>query len=379
MVLNANVTKVCFFLIFSVFITCTPPQAVVNGNARNPDQLKPAKNVILMIGDGMGLSQISGAMYSQRPKLSLEKFSTIGLQKTHCRDNLITDSAAAATAMSRGIKANENTFGTTLEERAPPSILEILESRGWATGMVVTSSLTHATPAAFVTYQLRRSMYEEIATDYLNIEVDYLVGGGKKHFDRRETDERDLIKEFTQKKVVVRSFLDEALEEMTISAANNFIYFTSDTEPIPHAAGRQYFKPACERGVAFLKRRSDKGFFLMIEGSQIDWGGHSNLGSVVIDELREFDEVVGAMLHFAQRDEETLLIVTADHETGGFAITGEDDKGNPQISFVSKVHTATMVPVFAFGPGSQYFGGTYENTEIPTKIKKALHVGDEAN
>jgi alkaline phosphatase len=354
-------------------ISCIPVKSGLSSDI----QPKQAKNVIIMIGDGMGLSQISGAMYQEKKSMSLERFKNIGIQKTSCKDKLITDSAAAAAALSRGIKANENTFGTTLDKKAPPSILEIMKTRGYATGMVVTCSLTHATPAAFVSYQLLRSMYEEIAADYLNVEIDYLIGGGKKYFDRRENDDRNLIKELEQKNVEVKSFLDGELEEITISAQKKFLYFTADTEPLPHSVGRNYLLAACQRGVPFLKKRSDKGFFLMIEGSQIDWGGHSNLGDIVIDELLEFDDVVGQMLDYAERDGETLLIVTADHETGGFSITGEDKKGAPEISFISKVHTGTMVPVFAYGPGSEQFAGIYENTEIPVKIKKALAITNE--
>ncbi|MCB0667758.1 MAG: alkaline phosphatase [Saprospiraceae bacterium] len=331
-----------------------------------------------MIGDGMGLSQISGALYSSRRGLELERFQVIGLQKTSCKDNLVTDSAAAAAAMARGIKAEKNTFGTDDKAKAPLSVLEEMKKRGWSAGIVVTSSLTHATPAAFVTYQHQRSMYEEIAKDFLNIDVDFMVGGGKEYFDRRSNDERNLIEELKQKDAIVKSYLDGDIMDLNISPQKRFIYFSADGEPLSRSAGRTYFLPACERGIIFLERRSEKGFFFLVEGSQIDWGGHANVDEMVVDETIEFDEVVGKMLDFAEKDGETLVIVTADHETGGFSITGENDKGKPIVEFISKDHTATMIPVFAYGPGSEKFAGIYENTKIHDKILEALRLNTPA-
>jgi alkaline phosphatase len=330
------------------------------------------KNVILMIGDGMGLSQITGAMYSKRKGLQLERFENIGLQKTHCKDDLVTDSAAAATAIARGIKADKNSFGSNDKYTAPPTILEELKELGWATGIVVTSSISHATPAAFVSYQPLRAMYEEIAMDLSKAKVDYLVGGGKRYFDRRSVDDRNLIEEMRKDQVIVRSYLDGELADLAISPKSRFVYFTADLEPLSRSAGRTYFPVACERGLTYLQKRSDKGFFMMIEGSKIDVGGHNNVSEMVIDELLEFDEMIGKMLNFAQKNGETLVIVTADHETGGFAMVGEDEKGDPQISFVSKYHTATMIPVFAYGPGSENFTGVYDNTEIHRKVRQIL-------
>lgn len=363
-------------MLFCGFLSCSPKTGVLASqhSSGSAEVKKPPKNVILMIGDGMGLSQITGAMYSNKRGLQLERFKNIGLQKTHCKDDLVTDSAAAAAAMARGIKADKNGFGSNEKYTAPPSILEQLHKLGWATGMVVTSSITHATPAAFVTYQAQRSMYEEIATDYLKVEVDYLVGGGKQHFDRRSLDDRNLIEEMMNQQVIVKSYLDGELADLTISPQRRFIYFTADSEPLSHSAGRTYFPLACERGLTYLQRRSDKGFFMMIESSQIDWGGHANVSEMIIDELLEFDDVIGKMLNFAEKDRETLLIVTADHETAGFSIVGEDKKGAPRVSFVSKDHTAMMIPVFAFGPGSENFTGMYDNTEIHKKIKQVLQL-----
>ncbi len=324
----------------------------------------------------MGLSQITAGMYSTRKKtLNLEEFRHIGMQKTHSKDRLVTDSAAGATAMARGIKANYNTFGTTEKEKAPLSIIEELENRGGSTGIAVTSSLTHATPAAFVTYQLFRSYHEQIAADFLLTDVDYLVGGGRNYFVDRHVDERNLLVELQNKGYMIGNIDEESIEAINLNNVAKLAYFTADEEPKTRLAGRNYLVPAVKRGLKFLSEKTpEKGFFFLIEASQIDWGGHSNLEEIVIDEVLELDEVVAVALNFAKSDGNTLVIVTADHETGGFSITSEDEKGKPIIKFVSKEHTASMVPVFAFGPQAELFQGIYDNTEVHAKMKEALQL-----
>ncbi|NND07559.1 MAG: alkaline phosphatase [Saprospiraceae bacterium] len=329
-------------------------------------------NIILLIGDGMGLSQISAALYSSRKNLALEEFTYVGLQKTHCKDELITDSAASATAISRGVKANYNAFGSDHIRRAPQSLIEIAEEMNMPTGITVTSSLTHATPAAFVTYQEFRSMNEGIASDYLNLDIDFLVGGGKKYFDRRQNDTRNLIEELEERNYQVNTYLDIELRELGISPKKNLAYFTADSEPLSHMAGRDYFIDACNIGVKYLNNKSNQGFFYLIESSQIDWGGHANEVKMVLDEIAEFNTVIHNMLTFAKKDGKTLLIVTADHETGGLSIIGEKEKHKLDIAFSTKQHTATMVPVFAYGPGANMFSGVYDNTEIYSKIRRLL-------
>lgn len=348
--------------------SCTPPQEVMTEGKPN----KP-ENVILLLGDGMGLSQISAGMYSQSATLNIERFKIIGLQKTHSKDDLITDSAASATAMSRGIKADNNTFGAKKNNSAPPSLLQRAESQGWSTGITVTSSITHATPAAFITQAALRNMHEDIADDFMKIEVDFLVGGGKAYFDRRDKDERNLIKELRKKNYEIFSYLDGDIDEIPINYNKNFMYFTSDKEPLTRSAGRDYFVKACSLGIKFLSGKPAKKFFYIVESSQIDWGGHSNIGELVIDEFLEFDVVIGDMLDFARYHKNTLVILTADHETGGFSILGKNAKTKKlDIAFTTKNHTATTVPVFAYGPGAERFQGIYDNTEIFKKLKNLM-------
>ena len=328
------------------------------------------KNIILMIGDGMGITQISAGMYSNDNRLNLERFSVIGLHKSYSGDNLITDSAAGATAFASGVKTYNGAIGVDLDTMAVPTILEMAEAAGMPTGLVATSSIVHATPASFFAHAQFRQNYEEIAADLLDTDVDIFIGGGAKFFERREGDERNLSTELRERGDDIQSFVDTDVKDLVVDRAKNFGYYTADGEPLPRSQGRDYLLDAADLAVDFLDARdtADVGFFLMIEGSQIDWGGHSNDSEYIISEVIEFDRAIGAVLNFAQRDGETLVIVTADHETGGYAINNGSKMGEIQGAFTSDYHTADLIPVFAYGPGAERFSGIYENTAIFDKM-----------
>lgn len=333
---------------------------------------KHPKNVILLIGDGMGLTQVSAALYSNGNKLNLEQFTVIGLHKSYASNDLITDSAAGATAFSAGVKTYNGAIGVNQDGLPVKTILEEAEERGMATGLVATSSITHATPASFIAHVRSRSDMQDIAEDFLKTEVDLFIGGGKKYFDRRDKDDRNLYKELAAKGYKISDYSKEDLQKIAIDFDRNFAYFTADAEPLPVSQGRDYLVPAAKLAPIFLKKRSDKGFFLMLEGSQIDWGGHANDSDYIISEAIDFDNAIGAILEFAKENGETLVIVTADHETGGFAINTGSEMGKIEGAFTTDKHTAALIPVFAFGPGAELFGGIYENTAIYDKMRFAL-------
>lgn len=345
-----------------------------------PTTTQLPKNIVLMIGDGMGLSQISAAMYSNRNQLILEKFPVIGLQKTASDSDLVTDSAASATAIATGVKTYNGAVGMNKDSLPQPTIMEEAIERGLSTGIVVTSTITHATPASFYAHQPLRVMHERIAEDFLKTPINFTIAGGKKYFDRRD-DEKNLIKELLLRNYQVNSFLDVAISEVPVSLRRNFFYFTADREPLPVTQGRDYLPYACRLATNYLSRHSNakksggaekNGFFLLVEGSQIDWAGHANEGQLVINEILDFERAVGKVLSFAKRNRETLVIVTADHETGGFALQPESVMGEIKTAFTSNGHTASMVPIFAYGPGAELFRGVYENTEIYHKMRQAL-------
>ncbi|MEZ4952361.1 MAG: alkaline phosphatase [Saprospiraceae bacterium] len=330
------------------------------------------KNIILMIGDGMGLTQITAGMYVNGNKLNLEAFKCIGLHKSYSSDDLITDSAAGATALASGIKTYNGAVGVDINGKPVKTIMEEAEERGLSTGLVVTSSIVHATPACFYAHQKLRSYKEQIAADLLKLDVDFFVGGGKKYFDRRDGDELDLVKELESKDYYITDFFQKDFADVTINPKKKFGYFTADDEPIPFMQGRDYLVQASKAATTFLSKHGDQGFFLMIEGSQIDWGGHANNSDYIISEMIEFDKAIGKVLEFALKDGETLVIVTADHETGGYAINPGSKMDSIVPAFTTDKHTAALIPVFAYGPGAELFRGIYENTAIYHKMKKAL-------
>lgn len=337
---------------------------------------KKVKNVIFLIGDGMGISQVSAAAIKNNNKLFIKEFPVIGIHNPQPVEGLITDSAAGATAFATGVKTFNGAIGVAADSSAVETILEECEKAGMATGLVATSTIVHATPASFISHRPSRKQYEEIASDFMNTEIDYFVGGGKRYFDRRSKDERNLIVELQKKGYVVDNYFDTNFDDIEIDSKKNFAYFTADDDPIPYSKGREYLFNASKTGIEFLNNHDDpsdlKGFFLMIEGSQIDWGGHANNADYVISELLEFDNVVGEALRFAKEDGETLVLVTADHETGGMAINSGSTVDSLKISFSSGYHTADLIPVYAYGPGSELFGGFYENTAIYNKLRSVL-------
>jgi alkaline phosphatase len=338
---------------------------------------RPAKNIILLIGDGMGLPQISAALYSNDNKLSMERFTHLGFHMTYSSDDLITDSAAGATAFSCGIKTYNQAIGMTADTLPCRTILEELQSEGYATGLIATATIVHATPAAFATHQPLRWMYEDIAADLSDAGVDLLVGGGQRYFDRRNSDERNLLEEMRDQGYTIISYLDQEFKDAILARSRKLFYLAADKHPLTRATGREYLPLSVKMGVQYLQSRSKKGFFLMAEGSQIDWGGHSNEGQLVAEETIDFDEAVGKALDFARRDGETLVIVTADHESGGMSLVSGSQMGEVKSAFNHNGHTATMVPVFAYGPSAELFDGIYENTEIYYKMRAALGLAEE--
>jgi alkaline phosphatase len=336
-------------------------------------------NIILLIGDGMGLTQISAAMYSNNNRLALAKFPVIGFHKSHAANELITDSAAGGTAIACGIKTNNGNIGTDENGLPTLSILEELDSMKFSTGMIVTSSIVHATPAAFAAHRARREMYEEIALDYLDANVDLLIGGGRQYFQNREMDDRDLVNEFENKGYVVMDQLYTTMNKIKWPLDKNLLYFTADKQPLTVSGGRDYLSFAVRQGVQYLEQKSNKGFFLMVEGSQIDWMNHANDGRGVVMETLDFDRAIWEAIQYANKKGNTLVLVTADHESGGMSIEADSRMNKLKFGFTTNGHTAAMIPVFAYGPGANLFRGIFENTTIYHKMRAALGLKERVN
>jgi alkaline phosphatase len=342
-----------------------------------PPDMRP-KNIILMIGDGMGLPQVSAALYSNNNRLHITQFPVVGFQKTYSYDNLVTDSAAGATAFASGRKTYNNAIGVSHDTLPLRSILEESAEKGLATGLVATSTIVHATPAAFFAHAASREYYEEIAADFLDAPIDLAIGGGKTYFDKRESDQQNLLDTLKAKGYLVTDYNATPLGKIKLDPSRPLLYFTAEKHPPGVANGRDYLELATRIGPVFLEKRSDKGFFLMVEGSQIDWACHQRDGKNAVLETLDFDRAVGEALKYAAASKNTLVIVTADHETGGMCIHGDSKMNRLSFGFTSNNHTASMVPVFAFGPGAELFTGIYENTDIFHKIRYALGMAGQA-
>jgi len=358
-------------IVFFIFISCNkyiPPQPP---NFNSVTNAKP-KNIILMIGDGMGISQITAGMYINGNKLHLERIKTIGLHKSYSSDNLVTDSAAGATAFASGIKTYNGAIGVTADTIPVETILEQAKKKNMATGLVATSTIVHATPASFFAHVKSRKMYDDIAEAFLKGDVDFFVGGGLKYFTNREKDDRNIMEELEAKGYQMSSYFDRNFKSVKIDPTKKFGYLTSSSDPLTVEQGRKYLTAASEKAIDYLDQKSDDGFFLMIEGSQIDWGGHANNTDYIINEMIDFDKAIGKVLDFVEKDRETLLIITADHETGGFALNIGSTMDTIKGAFTSDYHTAALIPVFAKGPGSELFNGIYENTAIYDKMNQLL-------
>ncbi len=328
---------------------------------------KKPKNVIMMIGDGMGVAQVFAGLTANGGHLFLDNFKHIGFSKTQSADNYITDSAAGGTALSSGIKTYNGAIAVGPDTVPVKTILEMAEEKGLSTGLVSTSAITHATPASYIAHQGSRGSYEDIAADFLKTDIDVFIGGGYNHFAVRK-DKRDLTKDLQQKGYTVLRNMDEIAQVKSGKLAG----LTADTHN-DIATKRKMSLPLSTETALNILGQNKKGFFAMVEGSQIDWGGHQNDTRYIVMEMLDFDQAIGKALEFAAKNGETLIVVTADHETGGFTLTGGDmQTGMVKGAFTTGEHTAVMVPVFAYGPGAENFNGIMENTEVAKRIMNLM-------
>ncbi|GAA0879164.1 alkaline phosphatase [Algoriphagus jejuensis] len=330
---------------------------------------KAPKNIIFMVGDGMGVAQIYAGMTGNHGHLNLEQFPVVGFHKNQASNAFVTDSAAGATAFSCGVKTYNGAIGVDADGNPVPTILEIAEEKGLATGMVATCSITHATPASFISHQASRSLDENIAMDFLATDIDVFIGGGRKFFANR-SDSVNLVDSLKSRSYQIAN----SIEEVQQIKSGKLAAFLADEQQSRFSEGRGDELVKSTEVALDLLKTNKKGMFLMVEGSQIDWGGHANNTQYIIEEMIDFDHAIGKVLEFAKADGNTLVIVTADHETGGFTINkGSTETGMVEGKFTTGSHTGVMIPVFAYGPGSEAFAGIYENNEIFHKMLKAYN------
>jgi alkaline phosphatase len=354
--------------IFSLMACSSPVEQIPYGNeALSKLEIKKfegrPKNIIMLIGDGTGLNQITlsrMAISGVNSRLYIDQLPYSGISLTHSADNIITDSAAAATAWATGTKTKNKFISVTPNEKALTSLTEALYEKGFLSGVVATSSITHATPAAFYAHVNNRYKEKKIASQLQNSNINIAFGGGLNFFDISATN--DQIK-----------YIYDLDQLKNINTSSKRIIGLFDNDGIRRSPDRPSQQLMTKKALDILAKRTAEcsGFFLMTEGSQIDWASHDNDASRMITEFRDFDLSIKSIVEFINTRDDTLLIVTADHETGGLQILKEDND-SVHIQWGTGSHTGIPVGVFSYGPGAELFTGTMDNTEIHTKILEVI-------
>ncbi len=346
---------------------------------------RSVRNVIFLIGDGMGINQVLLARLKavgSEGKLHMERMPVSGMIRTHSADNLVTDSAAGGTALACGIKTRNGMIGITPDRQAYRSILEAAKIRGLATGLVATSTMTHATPASFASHVRDRGREADIAEQLLANRVDVLFGGGKKFFLPRSAEgsaRRDGVNLLSVAHDAGYTFVETGAQ---LSAVDKLpVLGLFQLEPLTTTSPEPSLATLTGKAIDLLRdRRSGwfvqkRGFFLMVEGSQIDWACHDNDAEHCVWQTLHFDLAVKAAIDFALTDGRTLVVVTADHETGGLTIpSGKLDGSNIKVEWSTKSHSGSPVPVYALGPGAEHFAGIYDNTEVSERMARLLRI-----
>ena len=385
-----------------------------------------AKNVILLIGDGMGFPQLtlariekSGENLSEycSVELSMDCMEASGYVSTYSANSFVTDSAPAATAIATGNKTNNGVIGQDAtavqgekDGKNLTTILEMAEKAGHSTGLVTTTRITHATPAAFYAHVDNRDNESEIADQLLMSNVDVILGGGQQYFvgknqtdpaggAGKRADDRNLLSEFEKHGYVV-AFNANGFQNIDASNTKRILglfdssHMLYELERRSSPEGEPSLADMTKKAITILSK-NPKGFFLMIEGGRIDHAGHErNLSKIAADTLA-FDEAVNASLNFASQDGRTLVIVTADHECGGLVLqpgdlaeyengsidpifaSGTTRTSGPRYDFITEMeeatHTAVDVPIMASGPGAEKVCvGRVDNTQIFQIMKEAF-------
>lgn len=348
-----------FFSLLLIATTLISTSCCSNNEKQDPQK---AKNVIVLIGDGMGPAQVYSLILTSDEPTAFQRFPYSGFSITKSASNEITDSAAGGTAIAIGKKTNNGVVGMNPDSIPVPSMLEIFAEQGKKTGVVVTCSVTHATPADFIAHNITRKDNEGIALEISNKEkLDVLFGGGKKYFTER-TDSLDLLNKMWDNGWNIYDSLsqieDNNARTMVLASRKHMVKAPERGDFLPNATAK-----------AIEMLDNENGFFLMVEGSQIDFACHDNDSTTLVEEMRDFNKTLNVVLDFAEKDGNTLVVVTADHETGGLTIVDPEGKyTRTDFKWSTGSHSAVFVPVFSYGPGAERFTGIMDNTEIISKI-----------
>ncbi|MDO5487366.1 MAG: alkaline phosphatase [Rikenellaceae bacterium] len=344
------------------------------------------KNIIFMIGDGMGLAQASLTQIENKyAPTAFDRAQNVALQKTYSANNRVTDSAASGTALATGYKTNNSTLGQTPDGTPVESIIAKAEKVGYASGVVVTCYVNHATPAAFYAHRESRNDNEGIITDFMASDLDVVFGGGTRFFNEHFTKQnKNYVDELKAKGYNV---LSEQSEMASVSEGNVVGLFAETNIPLMRNGRGDYLPKATAKALEILTNNVEKqgkeGFVLMVEGSQIDGEGHGNNIEGVLAETRDFAAAMNVAMDYADAHPGTLVVVTGDHETGGLSIpSNKTDFTLPEsgisYGFSTTGHTGIMLPVYLYGTGADRINGIMENTELSQALQRMIGVWEEA-
>ena len=367
------------------FIETLPEGKPLSQKAIIPIKNKP-KNIILLISDGMSLTQVSTYRLLKggpNERIAVDKFPVSGIVLTHSENAIVTDSASSATAFSTGRKTNNGALGLDEDNKILENFTEIIDRYGYVSSLISTSEITHATPAAYASHVDLRWKTDEISLQMMESNVMTILGGGRHFFlpedlGGKRTDGLNLLEQMESSRMVMTE--KKELDSFDHSDLGKVVgLFADEALRDKEKPENHVFEPSSSEMLNFAINRSEKfnengckGFFIMLEGSQVDWAGHANDLNYLKREMQDFDEAVELALDYATQNQDTLVIATADHETGGLLIESSSptDYTAPEVKFSFNTgigygsHTGVPVPVYAYGPGSENFTGTLDNTDI---------------
>ncbi|MFS8638350.1 MAG: alkaline phosphatase [Gemmatimonadota bacterium] len=317
--------------------------------------------LILFIGDGVGVSYWTAARFAS-DRLAVEAFPVIGLVDTRSASHKVTDSAAGATVYATGVRTYNGAIGMGPDTLPRRTVLEVAEERGLSTGLVATSTVTHATPGSFAAHVQHRRMEPEIARQMARQSIEVILGGGRQFFDGSANGASNLLPELKRRYAYIESA--EQLRSLRTDTIEALLGLFAPEGMDRAIDGRTPTLAEMTRVALEILDRNPAGFFLMVEASQPDWRGHANEPlETVVAEMLDYDRAIAVALEYQERHPETLIVIVADHETGGLAIEGGPD-GELVARYTTDYHTAQMIPLFAKGPGAEHFGGLIRNDRV---------------